>query len=88
MIFYPISTFNCTCASSEPFQVGYSTFVHFGTEKNGGISLTIRLSSHLSAGAPRPFNLSVSTVDGTASMCDINLSHSIILMFYTHYRGK
>ena len=49
----------------EPIEVGYD--VNTNGNVIGNITLTIRVSSHPSTGAPRPFSLAVSTRDGTAS---------------------
>ena len=48
--------------------VGYDTDMYTSREGDGSVTLTIRLFSHPSNGAPRPFNVTVSTKDGNACM--------------------
>ena len=55
-----------TC--SEPIVVGYDPPVYTVREGNGILNLTIKVFSHPTSGAPRPFTLSFDLEDGTASM--------------------
>ena len=57
----------CLQTHTGPIEVGYNADTNFVTEKSRSIVLIIRVSSHPSTGAPRPFNLAVGTTDGTAS---------------------
>ena len=76
----------CLQPHTGPIEVGYNADTNSVTEKSRMIVLTIRVFSHPSTGAPRPFSLAVRTTDGTASMSYSqvvyrNLIVTIILYF-------
>ena len=58
--------------SPDPIVVGYDPTVYTTSEGEGMVELNIFVFSHPVTGTPRPFTLSVSTIDGTAGMskCD------------------
>ena len=53
---------------SELIQVGYNPTVYTTSESEGMVELNIFVFSHPVDGTPRPFTLSVNTLDGTAGM--------------------
>ena len=53
---------------SVPILVGYDPTVYITSESIGFVELNISVFSHPVTGIPRPFTLSVTTQDGTASM--------------------
>ena len=79
--------------SSEPIEVGYDPDSYTVSESDGSVTLTIRVFSHLTTGAPRPFTLAVNTADGTASMFlelseqeFSNVPHTQLLLMVTMYQ--
>ena len=54
--------------ASEPITVGYDPDSYVTTETDGSVTLNIRVFSHPTTGAPRPFTLVFKTEDCTASM--------------------
>ena len=56
----------CISSYIDPIQVGYDPTVYTTSEGEGMVELNIFVFSHPVTGAPRPFTLSVSTIDGTA----------------------
>ena len=71
IVSYCITTTNVDiticCCSVDPIEVGYDPTIYRTNEGQGSVMLTIRIFEPMSGGAPRPFNLSVSTQDDTAS---------------------
>ena len=61
----------------ELIQVGYDPTVYTTSESEGIVELNIFVFSHPADGTPRPFNLSVNTLDGSAGVLSIHtkLSH-------------
>ena len=47
----------------DPIEVGYDPTVYTTSEGEGMVELNIFVFSHPVTGAPRPFNLSVNTID-------------------------
>ena len=60
--------------SSGQITVGYDTDVYTSREGDGRVTLTIKVFSHPTTGAPRPFNVKVNTKNGSA--CTFNTSVS------------
>ena len=56
--------------TSPEIQVGYDPTVYITSESIGFVVLNISVFSHPVTGTPRPFTLSVTTQDGTASMSE------------------
>ena len=56
---------------SDPIQVGYDPTLYTTSEGEGMVELNIFVFSHPVTGTPRPFTLSVSTIDGTAGTLSI-----------------
>ena len=59
---------HCVYIISSAIQVGYDPTTYFTSEGEGMVELNIFVFSHPVTGTPRPFTLSVNTMDGTASM--------------------
>lgn len=57
----------CLFPCSEEIAVGYEPEYYTVRESGGYVILIVRVLSYPTTGAPQPFNLSVNTVDGTAS---------------------
>ena len=64
-----------------PIEVGYNSSVYKTAEKQQMVELNITIFEPQSGGSPRPFNVSISTHDGTASMimifCSSNNANEI-----------
>ena len=62
-------------------QVGYDPTVYITSESMGFVVLNISVFSHPVTGTPRPFNLSVTTQDGTARMPkNYSIEHKMMLL--------
>ena len=48
--------------------MGYEMEMYVFREDEGNVTLKIMVFSHPTSGAPRPFNLTINTEDGTACM--------------------
>ena len=54
------------------------------TEDEGNVTLKIMVFSHPTSGAPRPFNITINTEDGTACMMLLSYNAYMITYCSTH----